>query len=320
MVDELAQPILLHGLRGERAVFTELIRRVGTGEIPISDLSFVSKNAGSSMPSPSSGPWVSLWFDNQLAVGLAWMNEHVAIARRPSAERTPGLKAWQARMERVKNDRIEMFTAVLPLLMMAGREYAFFADSRVESELGATIILLAAERHRRKSGDWPSSVAGIDRALLPDPPVDPFSGQAFKMERRDGRLLVYSIGPDLKDEHGAYDPKRWMKGGPDDVGTSGWDKDRRRQASHPRGSGEDQDSCAGNGESRYFWYSSRSCRVIDSCRNWSANRLRPSCPIASRAGRSAASRTMASMSPSRSRGLSRTPVFGFTTSRAPSMS
>jgi hypothetical protein len=54
------------------------------------------------------------------------------------------------------------------------------------------------------------------------------------MEHRDGRLIIYSLGPDLKDQHGAYDPKRWMKGGPDDVGTTGWDKDQRRQASHPR--------------------------------------------------------------------------------------
>jgi hypothetical protein len=44
------------------------------------------------------------------------------------------------------------------------------------------------------------------------------------MEHRDGQLVIYSIGPDLKDERGAYDPKRWMKGGPDDVGSRGWDR------------------------------------------------------------------------------------------------
>jgi len=58
--------------------------------------------------------------------------------------------------------------------------------------------------------------------LLPDPPVDPFSGEAYRVERRDGRFLVHSVGHNLKDEHGEFDVKRWPDG-PDDVGTEAWD-------------------------------------------------------------------------------------------------
>ena len=36
ILDEVAQPLLLHGVKGERAMLTELIRRLGAGEIPIS--------------------------------------------------------------------------------------------------------------------------------------------------------------------------------------------------------------------------------------------------------------------------------------------
>ncbi len=39
ILDELAQPILLHGLKGERAMMTELIRRCGAGAVPIPELS-----------------------------------------------------------------------------------------------------------------------------------------------------------------------------------------------------------------------------------------------------------------------------------------
>ena len=55
-------------------------------------------------------------------------------------------------------------------------------------------------------------------------------------------------------------------------------------------------------------------------RNWSANRRRPSWPIAARVAGLAASSRIASLRPARSRGGSKMPVSGMTTSRAPSTS
>jgi hypothetical protein len=97
---------------------------------------------------------------------------------------------------------------------------------------------VAAERQRLRRGDWPGSAAEIDASILPDPPTDPFSGLPYVMEHRDGRFLVHSVGPDHKDDHGDYDPKRWMKGGPDDVGAEAWDVPLRRQP--PAGAGSTQ--------------------------------------------------------------------------------
>ena len=146
-----------------------------------------------------------------MAIGLEWMNQAVAIVRRPPGEQVPLWEDWESNIERVKRSRFGIYTATLPLLMMPAMSSASHAHSRYQSELGATVIVLAAERHRRKTGGWPASIEAIDRAILPDPPSDPFSGQAFRMEHRDGQLLIYSIGPNRRDEHGAYDPKQWMK-------------------------------------------------------------------------------------------------------------
>jgi hypothetical protein len=104
---------------------------------------------------------------------------------------------------------------------------ALRVDALYQGELGATAVLLAAERQRRKSGVWPASIAAIDAEILPAPPVDPFSGQAFRMEHSDGQIVIYSVGPNGKDEHGAFDPKRWQSGGPDDVGAVAWDVELR---------------------------------------------------------------------------------------------
>jgi hypothetical protein len=229
IVDELAQPLLLYGVRGERATLVELIRRLGAGEVPISALSERGPPFDPSGPRGRIAPWGKLWFDHQRAVALEWANDAVAIGRRPDMERPALWNAWQAKVERIKQSRLGIFTAMLPLLLMPALSSASGAHSRYRCELGATTVLLAAERHRRKAGDWPSSIAAIDPSILSSPPFDPYSGRSFRMKRRDGQLFIYSIGPNLEDEHGAYDPKKWLKGGPDDVGTSAWDVPLRRR-------------------------------------------------------------------------------------------
>ena len=44
------------------------------------------------------------------------------------------------------------------------------------------------------------------------------------MIRRDGQILVYSLGPIRQDDQGVVDKGYWMKkSGPDDYGTGAWD-------------------------------------------------------------------------------------------------
>jgi hypothetical protein len=240
ILDELSQPLLLHAIRGERAIYAELFRRLGTGEVPISALGERAPSFDRGTPLMALGPAVELWFDHQLAVELDWMNDAVAIARRLAVLQPELWHAWEANIDRVRLSRFGKFTHTLPILMMPALAASGASHARWSCDLGATAILLAAERHRRKTGHWPASVADIDRSILPSAPVDPFSGHAFHMEHRDGRLFIYSIGPNHRDEHGEYDPKKWPKGGLDDIGAIGWDVPLRRRPSPPEDKASDR--------------------------------------------------------------------------------
>jgi hypothetical protein len=209
-------------MRGERATLDELIRRVRDGELPIKALSDASAWSPDD-PVPPMSIVGTLMFDHQRAVGLELMNDLQAAARVPSPGRRARWKAWQDEIDRTRRSRLSPFLAMLPLLAMPAMGVADTAVTRYEAALGASVILLAAERHRRKTGAWPESAAAIDRAFLAEEPLDPYSGEPFRVERRDGRFLVYSVGPNLKDEHGAYDPKKWRDEVEDDVGTGAWD-------------------------------------------------------------------------------------------------
>lgn len=118
---------------------------------------------------------------------------------------------------------------MIPLLFVPATTAASRGLTRFQCDVGATVILIAAERHRRKTGDWPASIAAIDRGILPSAPVDAFSGKPFRMEHRDGRLIIYSVGPNRKDEHGAFDRRLWMSKGPDDVAAAAWDVPLRKR-------------------------------------------------------------------------------------------
>ena len=42
------------------------------------------------------------------------------------------------------------------------------------------------------------------------------------MERHDGQFVIYSVGPNLVDEHG-QETKRGKPAGPDDISARAWD-------------------------------------------------------------------------------------------------
>jgi len=57
---------------------------------------------------------------------------------------------------------------------------------------------IAAARHRLRHGDWPTA----DQLA---PPTDPYTGDPLIYRRDDDRCVIYSVGADGVDQHGADD-------------------------------------------------------------------------------------------------------------------
>ncbi|MCC6676255.1 MAG: hypothetical protein IT436_03845 [Phycisphaerales bacterium] len=66
----------------------------------------------------------------------------------------------------------------------------------------AALTAIALELHRRRAGSYPESLAPLAPALLPELPPDQFDGRPIKYFIRDSRPVLYSIGPDRKDDRG----------------------------------------------------------------------------------------------------------------------
>ncbi len=226
VLDLRDQPFLERACHFEMAMLDEIIRRIRDAELPISAIGLTDHTLDAVSPN---APWGKLMFDSQRAFGLEWMREAEAIVKRPASKRPVLWAAWEAEIRRVKFSLLGQFAALLPATLTQDVHLNSRSDTLRRCELGATAILLAAERHRLKTGAWPDSVGAIDSAILDRPPVDPYADGPYLMNYRDGQLIVHSIGPNLIDEQGEYDYRKALKGGPDDYGTRAWDPPLRNR-------------------------------------------------------------------------------------------
>lgn len=61
---------------------------------------------------------------------------------------------------------------------------------------------MALEAYREAAGDYPASLAELRKKVDWPLPKDPFSGRPFIYRRIGNGYIIYSIGPNMKDEGG----------------------------------------------------------------------------------------------------------------------
>lgn len=66
----------------------------------------------------------------------------------------------------------------------------------------AARLKIAAYRHRDVHGVFPETTDAIDDELLNQIPIDPYTGDPLRLRIKEGRVIIYSIGPDGDDDHG----------------------------------------------------------------------------------------------------------------------
>ena len=79
--------------------------------------------------------------------------------------------------------------------------YLFFAATQQARPRLADAVI-AVERFRRRHGDLPQKLEDIDRDLLPEIPVDPYSGKPVRYRINPDGHVVYSVGNNRVDDGG----------------------------------------------------------------------------------------------------------------------
>ena len=82
------------------------------------------------------------------------------------------------------------------------------------AKIACARVGLALERYRAAMGDYPGALAALAPEFLPAVPADIFNGQPLHYRRVPGGVVVYSVGPNLRDDGGVED--RESNSGKDD--------------------------------------------------------------------------------------------------------
>jgi hypothetical protein len=222
-------PRLYHSMRGERASIHQIFLLIDAGGVG---------NAGGQAPGGAGGPGlldrISNWpmrarLPDDHVCSLKMMTGYVEASRRPFEEQAAAFRAVPLPED---GDRRYMLT----LLLTPAVSKIIDAGLRSRGELLAVAAGVACERYRRRTGRWPDSLEAIPKDILPAVPTDPFTGKPIAFRRLEDGIVVYSIGPDGRDDGGRFTDVAVTPGSPSsrDFGIRLWDADRRRQPPPPR--------------------------------------------------------------------------------------
>jgi hypothetical protein len=113
--------------------------------------------------------------------------------------------------------------------MASSTQRVAVSDRRALAEGRCARVAVAVERFRLRQQRWPKTLAEVvDAGLLPEVPDDPCNGLKLRYRVLPDRVVIYSVGADLKDDGGHLDRTN-RSGAGTDWGVYLWNVDRRRQ-------------------------------------------------------------------------------------------
>ncbi|MCI0705442.1 MAG: hypothetical protein L0241_30650 [Planctomycetia bacterium] len=218
LADTAEEPLLLHALRAERAVYDHLFEGLLNGSIPF-------KHA---LMKPMDTEWEKRYrarLPTERAHTLRMMTRRVELARLPVHEQPARL----AELPPPPDDgEFPIAAGVLRFTTIFTQHWLGTAEAR------CAVIGIACERFRQKHDRWPNDLTVLVPAILPAIPLDPFDGQPLRFAKSKEGVVVYSVGKRPRPE---YDPNPTIPPGlPEGVelGFQLWNLDQRRQPPDPR--------------------------------------------------------------------------------------
>lgn len=78
----------------------------------------------------------------------------------------------------------------------------FMKEATLEAMMLTTQAGLASKIYKNKTGRYPENLGALVPEILPEVPIDPFTGKPLVYKTENGELLIYSLGSNQKDDGG----------------------------------------------------------------------------------------------------------------------
>jgi hypothetical protein len=211
------------GMRGERASLQQVFEMTAQGKISGAELLDTREDGW--------GGRLFGWVARDRAraeqpLMLKLMTKRVEIAKLPLHEQPEAEKSADAEVRALPT------RAVLTRLLLPAVQKVSQASRRKHAFVRCLVVSLALERYRQEKGSWPDKLEALTPKYLAGLPLDPYDGKPIRYRRVAEGVIVYSVGPDGKDDGGVLDRRNPIKPGTD-LGLQLWDVAQRRQIPGP---------------------------------------------------------------------------------------
>jgi hypothetical protein len=136
---------------------------------------------------------------------LQWTRELIDYSKQDFPAALDHAQKFDARVNALTDRPIERLWHVTSLLLIPASPTIFKTCGLEIARKEATVAAIAAERFSLKYGAYPNSLRDLVPEFLPVAPIDPFTGDGLRLAVGDGELLIYSFGPNRKDDGGKRD-------------------------------------------------------------------------------------------------------------------
>jgi len=106
-------------------------------------------------------------------------------------------------------DRFNKHPISSVLFQLRDRSVQLQAD--YEAKLECFKLALALKIYRQGHGNYPEQLASLSPEVIPELPLDPFTGKDYVYHKEGRGFILYSIGPNERDDNGIYDQKQSQK-------------------------------------------------------------------------------------------------------------
>ena len=221
-------PRLLYSLRGERASIHRMFELMEDGRF-FNSPSAAAAGVTGGKPGliDRAGLWALRGYlpaDHLFCLNM--MTKGVEAAKLPFDEQQAALKNVP---RPPPGDIRHIFTGLLAPAVDKAND----SGLRMRGELLATAVGIACERYRLRTGTWPATLDDLPKEILASVPNDPFTGRRINYKHLPDGIVVYTVGPDGKDDGGAVEANEKEGKKQTDYGIRLWDPASRRAPAPP---------------------------------------------------------------------------------------
>jgi len=116
-----------------------------------------------------------------------------------------------------KSAKYRPFPRIYAAMFIGGAKRVVEVPALREARLAEPAVSVELELHRRSTGSFPEALADVSLTYLKELPVDPFSGRPFVYHKQGDGYVLYSIGPNGRDDGGKKEMSLRDLEGADDI-------------------------------------------------------------------------------------------------------